>query len=77
MGVGASMTISLTKDGKLWGLIACHHQIPKYIFYELRKAFKFLGRVIFAEISTKEEIEDYDYRRQLIQTQSSLIESMS
>lgn len=25
MGVGASMSISLIQDGKLWGLIACHH----------------------------------------------------
>lgn len=65
MGVGASLTISLTTDDKLWGLIACHHQTPKYISYELRKACEFLGRVIFAEISTKEETEDYDYRNSL------------
>ncbi|MBD0270274.1 MAG: GAF domain-containing protein, partial [Cyanobacteria bacterium Co-bin8] len=37
MGVGASLTISLMKDQKLWGLIACHHKTPKYIPYELRK----------------------------------------
>lgn len=77
MGVGASLTISLTKDGKLWGLIACHHQTPKYISYELRKACEFLGRVIFAEISTKEETEDYDYRNSLTHIQSALIEYMS
>lgn len=45
MGVGASLTISLIKDGKLWGLIACHHQTPKYVSYELRKACEFLGQV--------------------------------
>lgn len=77
MGVGASLTISLTKDDKLWGLIACHHQTPKYISYELRKACEFLGRVIFAEISTKEETEDYDYRNSLTHIQSVLIEYMS
>jgi chemotaxis family two-component system sensor kinase Cph1 len=31
MGVTASMSISIMKDGKLWGLIACHHQSPKFI----------------------------------------------
>lgn len=77
MGVGASLTISLTKDGKLWGLIACHHQSPKYVSYELRKACEFLGRVIFAEISTREETEDYDYRMQLTYIQSALVEYMS
>ena len=77
MGVAASLTISLIKDGKLWGLIACHHQTPKYVAYELRKACEFLGRVIFAEISTREETEDYDYRMKLNYVQSALIEYMS
>ncbi|OUL34827.1 ATP-binding protein [Nostoc sp. 106C] len=77
MGVGASLTISLIKDGKLWGLIACHHQTPKYVSYELRKACEFLGRVIFTEISAREETEDYDYRMNLAYIQSVLMEYMS
>ncbi|MFL9452705.1 MULTISPECIES: sensor histidine kinase [Nostocales] len=77
MGVGASLTISLIKEGKLWGLIACHHQTPKYVAYELRKACEFLGRVIFAELSAREETEDYDYRMQLASIQSALVEYMA
>jgi chemotaxis family two-component system sensor kinase Cph1 len=77
MGVGASLTISLMKDQKLWGLIACHHRTPKYVPYELRKACEFLGRVIFAEISTREETADHNYRMKLAAVQSALIESMS
>ncbi len=77
MGVRASLTISLMKDQKLWGLIACHHRQPKYVPYELRKACEFLGRVIFAEISTREETADYTYRMKLAQVQSALVESMS
>lgn len=77
MGVGASLTISLIKDQKLWGLIACHHQTPKYVSYELRKACEFLGRVIFAELSAREETEDYDYRMNLTHIQSLLVEYMS
>ncbi|MFM2063216.1 MAG: hypothetical protein RLZZ507_2886 [Cyanobacteriota bacterium] len=77
MGVGASLTISLIKDQKLWGLIACHHQTPKYVSYELRKACEFLGRVIFSEISAREETEDYDYRMSLTYIQSLLVEYMS
>jgi chemotaxis family two-component system sensor kinase Cph1 len=77
MGVGASLTISLIKDGKLWGLIACHHQSPKYVSYELRKACEFLGRVIFTEISAREETEDYDYRMNLAYIQTVLMEYMS
>ncbi|QIR38850.1 GAF domain-containing protein [Tolypothrix sp. PCC 7910] len=77
MGVGASLTISLIKDGQLWGLIACHHQTPKYVSYELRKACEFLGRVIFTEISTREETEDYGYQMNLTYIQSVLMEYMS
>jgi chemotaxis family two-component system sensor kinase Cph1 len=77
MGVGASLTISLIKDQKLWGLIACHHQSPKYVSYELRKACEFLGRVIFGEISVREETQDYDYQMSLTHIQSILIEYMS
>jgi chemotaxis family two-component system sensor kinase Cph1 len=77
MGVGASLTISLIKDQKLWGLIACHHLTPKHVPYELRKACEFLGRVIFAELSTREETADYDYRMRLAYVQSILMEYMS
>ncbi len=77
MGVGASLTISLIENGKLWGLIACHHLTPKYVSYELRKACEFLGRVIFSEISNREESEDYDYRTKLAQMRSQLIDNMS
>jgi two-component system, chemotaxis family, sensor kinase Cph1 len=77
MHVEASLTISLMKDQKLWGLIACHHKTPKYVPYELRKACEFLGRVIFAEISTLEEEADQSYRLQLAAVQAALIDQMA
>ncbi|MBJ7898426.1 MAG: GAF domain-containing protein [Cyanobacteria bacterium RI_101] len=77
MGVGASLTISLIKDGALWGLIACHHLTPKHIPYELRKACEFLGRVVFADISAREDSEDYDYRMALNEVQFRLVDAMT
>jgi chemotaxis family two-component system sensor kinase Cph1 len=77
MGVGASLTISLIENGKLWGLIACHHLTPKYVPYELRKACEFLGRVIFSEISNRQESEDYDYRLKLDRMRSQIIDNMT
>ncbi len=77
MGVGASLTISLVKGGKLWGIIACHHRTPKLVPYELRKACEFLGQVIFAEISTSEDVADFNYRAKLAHVQSVAIERMS
>jgi two-component system, chemotaxis family, sensor kinase Cph1 len=77
MGVGASLTISLVKEGQLWGIIACHHRTPKYISYELRKACEFLGQVIFSEISSREEVADFNYQTKLVQVQSVLIDRMT
>lgn len=77
MGVQASLTISLIKEDKLWGIIACHHRTPKYVSYELRKTCEFLGRVIFSELAAREETEDYDYRMKLAQVQSTLVDYMS
>jgi two-component system, chemotaxis family, sensor kinase Cph1 len=77
MGVGASLTISLLRDGQLWGMIACHHQTPRSVSYELRKACELLGQVIFAEISTIENIVDTSYRSKLAHDRSVAIDRMS
>ena len=77
MEVQSSLTISLMKEDRLWGLIACHHRTPKHIPYELRKACEFLGRVIFSEIANREEEADHHYRIALSQVQSSLVDAMS
>jgi two-component system, chemotaxis family, sensor kinase Cph1 len=77
MGVGASLTISLLRDGQLWGMIACHHQTPKSVAYELRKACELLGQVIFAEISTIEQIVDSSYRSKLAHDRSVAVDRMS
>ncbi len=77
MGVGASMSVSLMKGEKLWGLIACHHYGPKYVAYEVRKACEFLGQVMSLELSSKEESEDYDYKLELKTNTAKLIEYMS
>ncbi|WP_375489134.1 SpoIIE family protein phosphatase [uncultured Jatrophihabitans sp.] len=47
MGVGASMSISLLREGKLWGLIACHHYSgPHLPPYGTRAAAEFLGSTL-------------------------------
>lgn len=43
MGVGASMSISIVVDGKLWGLIACHHYAPKALSQAHRVAAEMFG----------------------------------
>ena len=47
MGVHASMSISLLRNGKLWGLIACHHYAgPHLPPFGTRAAAEFLGSTL-------------------------------
>jgi light-regulated signal transduction histidine kinase (bacteriophytochrome) len=43
MGVAASMSISIVIDGRLWGLIACHHYSPKRLDMAERVATEMFG----------------------------------
>ncbi len=55
MGVAASMSISIVKDGKLWGLIACHHDEAKIVPQPVRIICEVLARVFSSHIATAEE----------------------
>jgi two-component system, chemotaxis family, sensor kinase Cph1 len=77
MGVGASMSISLIQDQKLWGLIACHHSTPRYVPYSVRTICEFVGQVMSVELTNKEDHEDLDYKMSLKSLQSKLVESLS
>lgn len=44
MGVKASFSVSLLLQGKLWGLIACHHPLPRYLGYPLRRLCHYIAR---------------------------------
>ncbi|MFD2236820.1 HWE histidine kinase domain-containing protein [Aureimonas populi] len=46
MGVGASMSISIVIDGKLWGLFALHHYGPRHLPMELRSTVELFGQMI-------------------------------
>lgn len=52
MDVAASMTMSLICDGKLWGLIACHHFSPKYLVAEQRAVCSLLAKIVSSRITT-------------------------
>ena len=77
MSVVASMSISLLKEGKLWGLIACHHQSIKYIPNDLRMVCEFLGQVMSVHIATKEQNDNLDYKVYLKSVQSQVITAIS
>lgn len=45
MGVGASLSISIIVEGKLWGLIACHHTEARCPSFVMRTAAELFGHM--------------------------------
>lgn len=64
MGVGATLTISLLRGGRLWGLIACHHKTARQISYERRTAAELFAQVLSLLIETREReaVSAYEQR---------------
>ncbi|WP_341870675.1 ATP-binding protein [Corallococcus terminator] len=54
MGVGASFSVSLLKDGQLWGLMACHHLSPRGVSAARRQACDVLARLLSLQLSAEE-----------------------
>jgi light-regulated signal transduction histidine kinase (bacteriophytochrome) len=54
MGVRATLVISLLVNGKLWGLVACHHYSPRFVHFELRSVCELLAEAIATRIAALE-----------------------
>jgi len=77
MGVGASMSISIIKEGKLWGLFACHHLSPRLVDYAVRGACEFLGRTFSLLLAGKESQENAAGELRIREAQARLLERLS
>lgn len=65
MEIGASASVSIVKDGVLWGLVACHHAAPRLVPYDIRVACRALAGALARQIKAKEEAEGYRERIRL------------
>ncbi|RZK54692.1 MAG: GAF domain-containing protein, partial [Hymenobacter sp.] len=76
MGVAATMTISIIQDGRLWGMIMCHHDRPRLVSFELRELCLFIAKTFSALLPTKEQLEQRAYQLRVQQAQARLFEQM-
>lgn len=77
MGVTATLVVSLIRDGRLWGLIACHHYRPRNMRYPLRVACELLGEVISTRIAAIENYARAQVAIEVRRLQQRLIEATS
>ena len=52
MGVQATMSISLLQDGRLWGLIVCHHMTAKRVSNTLHDMAEFISRMVSVKLTS-------------------------
>jgi light-regulated signal transduction histidine kinase (bacteriophytochrome) len=65
MGVRASASVSIVKEGQLWGLVACHNETPRLIPFDARAGARALAGAFARQIKAKEEAEGYRERIRL------------
>jgi two-component system, chemotaxis family, sensor kinase Cph1 len=64
MGVGASFSISLIHNNKLWGLISCHHSTPKYIPYYVRLAAHLQAVFLQSQIDVRRAADEFELTKE-------------
>lgn len=74
MGVAASLTLAVHREGKLWGLVACHHGAPFPMPYQVRAACELLAQVVSLQLATVEQREHLEYRLQISETVRRLVD---
>jgi two-component system, chemotaxis family, sensor kinase Cph1 len=77
MNVSASMSVSIVRDGALWGLVACHHTSSKPVSYEVREVCKHVAQILSQQIAAREEAETFHQVRTLTAARQELASEVS
>ena len=62
MGIDASMSISIIRDGKLWGLIACHNYSPRLLPRHLRAVCELFGSMFSLQLEARDKGDQFEER---------------
>jgi light-regulated signal transduction histidine kinase (bacteriophytochrome) len=76
MGIKASMSVSIVVNGRLWGLLACHHMAPKRVPYSIRMAADVLAQVIASTVQSLELRDEAGLVERAAKVRTSLVESL-
>lgn len=77
MGVAASASISIMVGGKLWGLIACHHNVPRQLDFVEREMCKHVGQLIGAALAARERSAEQIEIARLAQSRDEVLHAIA
>ncbi|MFI2104266.1 SpoIIE family protein phosphatase [Isoptericola sp. NPDC019693] len=74
MGVGASMSISLLRGGRLWGMVACHHvDGPHTPSLEVRAAAEALASGLSLQMVVRAAADDAQHAREVARALGAMV----
>ncbi|WMJ74820.1 GAF domain-containing protein [Cytophagaceae bacterium ABcell3] len=76
MNVQASMSLPIIVNGKLWGLISCHHQTACELSYEMRAVFELLADILSSQISAIEKEKELSQMAIMSEKLAGIIEKL-
>jgi len=77
MGAGASMSVSIIVDGRLWGLIACHNRDPKLVPLPVREACEFIAQMFAMQVASRGHAEEAAHTAALAAVNARLLQQMT
>lgn len=72
MGVRTSFSISIVDEGRLWGLVACHHYTKNFIDHTRRQNALLIGQVLSSAIGFREKDEFHALNHKYAQSLDTL-----
>ncbi len=77
MGVAATLVASVVVGGKLWGLISCHHYVPRLMPFEIRAVSELLAEVFATRIAALHSFGQAQAELSVRRLEQRMIEAIS
>jgi light-regulated signal transduction histidine kinase (bacteriophytochrome) len=77
METASSMSVSILRDGQLWGLISCHHREPRTVPFPVRALCDLFGRVFSLRLAALAHTKDYQRRIEVKAAYARLVAGMT
>ena len=78
MGTPASMSTSILRgDGRLWGLVSCHHAAPRRVPFAARNACDLVAQMFAVRVAAREEMAQAEARARLKGLEGRLLARMA
>ena len=76
MNVGASLSISIVQDDRLWGLFACHNMTQKDVSFDRRTAAELFGELFSLELANRTRQASLEHESQARTVHDSIMSTM-